>query len=157
MRDLRAPLIVLAVVVVLAAVVWMVSRPEHEPSRLVPVEDQPVRFDFADLAITSPDLAVAAPVVRGSIRSDYASWVVVLRCAEPEGCAGEFSVEVSYLTGGERRSLTMVSRCDAPDGGELRFEGLQDPPTPIDGIEGLELTVIERSTPGQEPDESIEF
>ncbi len=157
MRNIRGLLILIAVVLVLAAVVWLANRPEHQPSRLIPDDDEPAHFRFADLQVTSPDLAVAAPEVRGLIRSDYSSWVVVLRCAEPEGCAGEFSVDVTYHTGGERKLLSIVSRCDALNGGELRFEGLQDPPTPIDGIEGLDFNVLERRIPGEEPDDSIDF
>lgn len=157
MRESRGVLIVVAVVVVLAAAVWFLSRPEHEPSRLIPENDEPVRFGFTDVSLRSPDLRVVEPEVRGSVRSTYSSWLVVLRCAEPEGCAGEFSVEVSYDSGGEERSLNLVSRCDVPNGGELRFEGLQDPPTPIDRIERLTLEVLDRGVSGDSSIDPAEF
>ena len=152
MRDSRGLLIVVAVVVALATVVWLVNRPKHEPSRLVPEDDKPVRFRFVDVAVTSPDLEVVEPEVRGSIRSTYSSWLVVLKCAEPEGCAGEFAFQVSYHTGNESRQLVIIEQCDVPNGGELRFEGLQDPPTPVDRIERLTLEVLERRVPGQSTD-----
>ena len=156
MRELRPLLIVVAVVVALAAAVWLVNRPKHEPSRLVPENDEPVRFRFADISITSPDLEVVEPEVRGSTRSTYSSWIVVLNCAEPEGCAGEFAVEVRYHTGEESRRLVIVSRGEVPNGGEIRFEGLQDPPTPVDRIEGLTLEVLERGVSDEIVD-SLEF
>jgi hypothetical protein len=151
-RDSRGLLIVMAVVIAVAAVVWLASRPEHEPSRLKPETDQPVRFRFADLSITSPDLEVVEPEVRGSIRASYSSWLVILICAEPEGCAGEFAVDLRYHTGSESRRLVIVNRCDVANGGELRFEGLQDPSTPVDRIERLTLEVLERGIPGQSTD-----
>jgi hypothetical protein len=155
-RDIRGLLIVVAVVVALAAAVWLVNRPKHQPSRLVPENDEPVRFRFADVSITSPDLEVVEPEVRGSTRSTYSSWLVVLSCAEPEGCAGEFAVEVKYHTGDESRRVVIVNRCEVPNGGEMRFEGLQDPSTPVDRIEGLTLEVRERGTPGRFVDD-MEF
>ena len=156
MRELRPLLIVVAVVVALAAAVWLVNRPKHEPSRLIPENDEPVRFRFNDVSISSPDLEVVEPEVRGSTRSTYSSWLVVLKCAEPEGCAGTFAIEVRYHTGGESRRLVIRDRCDVPNGGELRFEGLQDPPTPVDRIEGLTLEVLERGVSDEIVD-SLEF
>jgi hypothetical protein len=155
-RDSRGLLIVIAVVVALAAALWLVNRPKHEPSRLIPEDGEPVRFRFNDVAITSPDLEVVEPEVVGSTRSTQTSWLVVLKCAEPEGCAGEFAVEVRYQTGGESRRIAIVNRCDVPNGGELRFEGLQDPPTPIDRIEGLTLQVLEQEASDEIVD-SLEF
>lgn len=146
-RESRGLLIVVVVVVALAAVVWFLSRPEHEPSRLIPEKDEPVRFRFTDVSLRSPDLEVVQPEVRGSIRSSYTSWLVVMNCAEPEGCAGEFALEVSYATGDGTRRLSLVTLCDVPDGGEIRFEGLQDPATPIERVERLTLEVRERGVP----------
>lgn len=157
MRDFRGLLIVISVVVALAAVVWLVSRPKHEPSRLIPEHDEPIRFHFADVSVISSNLEVAEPEVRGSIRSTYSSWLVVLKCVEPEGCAGEFTVEVKFHTGDESQRVVMVDRCDVPNGGELRFEGLQDPPTPIDRIEGLTLEVLKREVPGQTSADRVEL
>jgi len=155
-REFRGLLIVIAVVVALAAALWLVNRPKHQPSRLIPENDEPVRFRFNDVSISSPDLEVVEPEVRGSTRSTYSSWLVVLNCAEPEGCAGKFAIEVRYHTGDESRRLVIVNRCDVPNGGELRFEGLQDPPTPVDRIEGLTLEVLERGASDEIVD-SLEF
>jgi hypothetical protein len=148
-RDFRGPLIVVAVVVVLATMVWLVSRPGDGPSRLILEDDTPVRFHFDDVPITSFDLEVSEPRVHGSIRSSFSSWLVILNCAEPEGCAGEFALEVTFQSGRERREITIIALCDAPSGGELRFEGLQDPPLPVDRVDGLTLEVIERGVPGR--------
>jgi len=155
-RDFRGLLVVVAVVVTLAAGVWLVNRPKHQPSRLIPENDEPVRFRFADVTITSPDLEVVESEIRGSTRSTYTSWLVVLNCAELEGCAGEFALEVRYHTGSESRRLVMINSCDVPNGGELRFEGLQDPPIPVDRIEGLTLEVLERGASDEIVD-SLEF
>ena len=149
MRESRGLLIVVVVVVALAALVWFLNRPEHEPSRLIPDENEPVRFRFSDVSLRSPDLEVSEAEVRGSIRSSYTSWLVVMKCAEPEGCAGELAVEVRYAGGDETRRLSLVTLCDVPDGGEIRFEGLQDPATPIEGIEQLTLEVRERGVSGE--------
>ena len=153
MRDLRGLLILTAVVLVVATVVWLARSPKPGPTRLEPEEDQPIRFRFVELSIDSPDLEVVAPEVRGAIRRTYSSWLVTLSCAEPEGCAGEFTIEVRYHTGNESERIVIATRCDVPLGGELRFEGLQDPSTPIDRIEGLTLEVLERGAPGRSTDD----
>jgi hypothetical protein len=43
-----------------------------------------------------------------------------------------------------------------PNGGEMRFEGLQNAPTPVDRIEGLTLEVLERGVSDEIVD-SLEF
>ena len=156
MREFRGLLIVIAVVIALAAALWLVNRPKYAPSRLIPEDDEPVRFRFNDVSINSPDLEVTEPEVRGSTRSTYSSWLVILNCAEPEGCAGKYSLEVSYHTGGESQRVVIVNRFDVPNGGELRFEGLQDPPSLVDRIDGLTLEVLERGVADEIVD-SLEF
>ena len=153
MRDSRGLLILLALVVVVATVVWFATRLEPVSPRPTPEEDQPIRFRFSDVKVKSPDLEVVEPEVRGAIRTTYSSWLVTLNCAEPEGCAGEFAIEVRYHTGSDSERIVIATRCDVPNGAELRFEGLQDSPTPVDHIEYLTLEVLERGVPGQSTDE----
>ncbi|TFG39491.1 MAG: hypothetical protein E4H44_01975 [Candidatus Aminicenantes bacterium] len=146
MRDSRGLLIALAVVVVVvvAAVAWWVARPQPEPTRVVPDEVKPVKFDFAEIAVKSPELEVGRADIKGAIYPTYTSWQVTVNCAEPEGCTGEFALDLSYHAGSEIRRIVMINRCEAPVGHELRFEGLQDQPSPVDRIDSVSLEVRDR-------------
>lgn len=153
MRDSRGLLILLVVVVAAAAVVWWLTGPRDEGSTVTPDESGPVRFQFPEVAVRSPELAVGPADVRGAISPDHTSWLVITSCLEPAGCAGELALEIRYDTGVGSRVLRLVTRCDAPQGGELRFEGLQDPSTPVRRIERLTLEVTERGAPDGSGDE----
>jgi len=72
-------------------------------------------------------------------------------CAEPDGCTGEFGIKVSFHTGSDHRQLVLVNHFEAPMGGELRFQGLQDPSTPVDRIDGLALDVRVSGVPSEIP------
>ena len=157
MRNARVWWVLLAVAAVIATVVWFVSGPEPETTTPRPERDEPVRFSHDGLAVDSADLEVGTAAVRGAIHPGYISWLVIVGCAEPEGCAGEFSVTVEYHAGTETRRIELESRCDVPSGGEMRFEGLQDPSTPVGRIDGLTLEVLERRRTGEEVIEEIEL
>lgn len=157
MSGPRVLLIVLAIVVALVTAVWFFTRPQPEVTTPPPKLDEPLRFSYEGLAVKSADLLVGTASVRGAIHSGYLSWVVIANCAEPEGCAGEFRVEIEYDTGSETRKIIVDARCDVPLGGELRFEGLQDPPTPVSRIEGLELEVVEFGRFGAQVPDETEF
>ena len=156
MREARGPLILLGVLVV-AAVVWFAVQwrsDRNRPARLEVVEA--TLFDFAAVAVTSPDLLVGPARVRGAIQDGFSSWLVTMDCAQPDGCTGEFGIEVSFHTGSDRRQLVLVNRFEAPMGGELRFEGLQDPSTPVDRIDGLALDVRVSGVPSEIPYDVID-
>ena len=146
MRDTRGLVIALAVVVVVvvAAVVWWASRPQPGPTRTAPDEVKPVVFDFAEIPVKSPDLGVGRAEIKGAIYPSYTSWRIATDCAEPEGCTGEFALELSYRSGSEIRRIVIINRCEATVGDELRFEGLEDRPTPVDGIDRVSLVVRDR-------------
>ena len=156
MRDARGPLILLVVLVV-AAVVWFAIQwrsDQERPTRLEPIEA--TLFDFDAVAVTSPDLLVGPARVRGAIQDGFSSWLVMMDCAQPDGCTGEFGIKVSFHTGSDRRQLVLVNRFEAPMGGELRFEGLQDPSTPVDRIDGLALDVRVLGAPSVLPYDVID-
>jgi hypothetical protein len=140
-RDSRGLLILLAVVVIVATVVWFLTRPPSPRGVPESDADQPIRFLHDDVPVVSPDLAVELERVVGAIHTSYSSWSVVLVCREPDGCSGDLELEVAYRSGPADRKLVMITHAAAPAGGELRFEGLQDPPEPIDGVDGLTLAV----------------
>lgn len=156
MREGRGPLILIAVLVV-AAVVWFAVHRRSEinrPMRLEPVEA--VRFEFEKVAVGSSDLRVGPARVRGAIQQGFTSWLVMMECAEAEGCIGEFAVTVSYHTGTERRQVVLVNRLEAPMGGELRFQGLQDPSTQVLRIDELTLDVRSSGAPSVLPYDVID-
>ena len=143
----RVLLILAALVVVLVVIVWYFGCPRPEVTPLRPERNEPLRFDHNELTVKSADLEVGSASVRGAIHQSYLSWVVVIDCAEPEGCTGQFNVTIEYDTGSETRRITVDNRCDVPSGGELRFEGFQDPPTPVRRVKSLTLDVVDRSPP----------
>jgi hypothetical protein len=144
-RASRGLLIVLAVAVVIAVAVaiWFGLRrgPSAEPPGTIPPPPETVLLEFSDLPVRSADLAVGPATVRGAIQDGFTSWLVVIPCSEPGGCAGELAVELDYHTGSAPGSLVLAGRYDVPSGGELRFEGLQEPSTPVDQIDRVTLEV----------------
>jgi hypothetical protein len=140
-------LILLGVVVVAALAVWFATsdRDGEDAAMVAPDEvSRTVRFEFDDLSVRSPDLKVGPARVRGAIQEGFSSWLVMMDCAEPDGCAGEFALELSFDTGADRRDFVLTSRGEVPHDGELRFEGLQDPSTPVARVVGLSLEVRSR-------------
>ena len=151
MREARGPLILLAVLVV-AAAVWFVVQWRSDrtgPKLLQPIEAVP--FDFEDVPVRSPDLRVGPARVRGSIQDGFSSWLIMMACAEPDGCTGEFEIEVGFHTGSDKRRLVFVNRSEAPMEGDLRFQGLQDPSTPVVRIDELSLDVRSLGAPSEIP------
>ncbi len=157
MRDARGLLILLAVLVVAAAVVWFsIHRRSDEPGPVLLETAETVLFDFAGLAVRSPDLRVGEARVRGANQGEFSSWLVVMDCEEPEGCAGEFGVTVSFDTGSADRQIVLVNDLQVPMGGELRFQGLQDPSTPVERIDKLVLEVRLMGAPIELPYDVID-
>jgi hypothetical protein len=146
-KDARGLLILLAVVVVVAGVFYLVTRPKPEAATPA-IGDEPVRFRADDVPLTSDDLAVTMKSVRAAVHADYTSWLVLLTCDEPEGCAGELEAMLRVHGGGSERRLTMVGRVDVPAGGELRFEGMEDVASVVDRVDRVTLVVRERAPRG---------
>ena len=155
MRNTRGLVVLLVAVAVVATVLFLASRRRSAPPA-EPAVDQPVRFSASDVPLTSTDLRVTLEAVRGATYPSYTSWIVELVCAEPDGCAGDFEVEVRFHGGGERRRLVMFDRFDVPDTGVLRFEGMQNASVPVTDIDGVALAVRQRSRPGAPPADVID-
>jgi hypothetical protein len=147
-RGLLVGIVVIAVLGILLAG-WLRWRGSEPPP--IEGEGELQRFAFAEVALDSPDLAVAIDEVRGVVHSGHTSWSVTLTCAERDGCAGELAATVDYRGGSENLQIAFVTRCDVAEGGVIRFDGLQDPPTPVSRIDRVSLEVIGRSTPGAWP------
>ena len=143
MRDSRGLLILLVVVLVVATVVWLATRPIPERSRPEAEDDGPIRFHYTDPPLTSPGLEVTGVEVHGAIYPSYTSWAVTMSCAEAEGCSGSIVVVIDYRNGADTQQIMLASRVDVPPGGELRFQGLQDSSTPVSDITMLNLKVNE--------------
>lgn len=157
MRETRGLLILLAVVIVGALVVWFAIGRRGGESRSPAMEPvEAILFDFDEVAVRSPDLRVGQARVRGAIQDGFSSWLVVVDCAQTDGCAGEFAVRVSYHTGSEARELVLANGLEVPMGGELRFQGLQDPSTPVDRIDKLSLVVRSLGGPSELPYDVID-
>ena len=105
MKNARIWWLLLAIVGVVVVVIWFVSAPEPIKTTPRPERDEPVRFSHDELAVDSADLEVGTATVRGAIHPGYTSWLVIVGCAEPDGCAGEFSVTIEYHTGTESRRI----------------------------------------------------
>lgn len=155
MRDSRGLLILLAVVVVVAGIVWWLTRPQ--PETVVPVVHQegPVRFDYSDRPVDSPDLEVSNAEVRGSYLSGVTSWSVTMTCEEDRGCVGKLVLEVEYASGNDDGRVLIVDRVDLPTGGELRFQGIEDPGLQVGVIRKITLEVLDRRPPP--PSDTMEF
>lgn len=152
MRDARGLLILLAVVVVAAAVVWFsIHRRSDETGPVLLGPAEKVLFDFGGLAVRSPDLRVGEARVRGASQGEFSSWLVTMNCGEPDGCTGEFGITLSFDTGSGDRKIVLVNGLEVPMGGELRFQGLQDPSTPVERIDKLVLEVQSIGAPTELP------
>lgn len=157
MREARGLLILLGVVVVGALVVWFaIGRRGGETRRPTLEPVKAVLFDFEGVAVKSPDLRVGQARVRGAIQDGFSSWLVMMDCMETDGCAGEYGVKVNFHTGSDPRELVLANAFDVPMGGELRFQGLQDPSTPVDRIDKLVLEVRSSGAPSELPYDVID-
>ena len=146
MRDSRGLLLLLVVVVAAAIVVWLLTRREPAAPTPQPPAETPetVRLEFDDVRVDSPDLAVGSARVRTAIQQGFSSWLVIVECAETDGCAGELAVDVGYDTGDGRDHVVLAGRFDVPDGGEMRFQGLQDPATTVAAVDRVTVEVRHR-------------
>lgn len=150
-RASRGLLIVVVAVLVMAALVWLATRSRPEPPGVERDAAGPIRFEFVGITVTSPDLEVGPAEIKGAVYSDYSSWRATMSCNEPDGCTGEFALEVDYRAGGEARRVVFINRCEAAMGGALRFEGLQDQSAPVDAIDGVTLEIRDRRGLDQKP------
>lgn len=156
MRQSRGLLLLLVAVVVAAVVLFILSRQPSEPETPAVEPPEVVHFSADDVPVRSRDLGVSNAGVRVAIHPTFASWLVRVACDEPDGCAGEFAATVRYTGGGEEHSLALVGRFQASLGGDLRFEGLQEPPTVVDRVDQVVVEVQSRETPGA-PVQDIEY
>lgn len=147
MRDSRGLLILLAVVVVIAGVVWWLTRPQPETVEPVATGEGPIRFEFVDVPVKSPDLEISSAEVRGAHRAGFTSWTVTMTCEESDGCVGKLVLAVEYAAGNDDGRVMIVDRVDLPEGGELRFLGIEDPGVEVDTIERITLEVRDRQQP----------
>jgi hypothetical protein len=145
-RDSRGLLLLLVLVVATAIAVWLLTRREPEPLTPQPPAETPdtVRLEFDDIPVDSPDLAVGPARIRSAVQEGFSSWLVIVECTEPGGCAGELAVDVELDTGAGRDHVVLAGRVDVAAGDEMRFEGLQDPSTPVEAIDGVTLEVRHR-------------
>lgn len=134
----------------IAAAIWFRTR--SAPAAAEPERPAPVRFNHTDVAVASPDLNVGSADVRGAYGPGHTSWRVETTCEEPEGCNGSFRVEVRFDSGSGEQRITIGSYVDAPLGGTMRFEGLQDPSTAVMAIKRVSLEVRSRGTLGETPE-----
>lgn len=158
MRDSRGLLLLLAVVVVAAVAVWLLTRRAPEsPRRVLPSEaPETERLEFDEVRVDSPDLEVGPARVRTAIQEGFSSWLVIVECAETRGCVGELAADVEYDTGAGSDHVVLAGRFDVAAGGELRFEGLQDPSTPVEAIDRVTLAVRHRGSEGDVLSEPIQ-
>ena len=148
MRQSIGLLLLLVVVVAAAVVLFILSRQPGEPAGPAVEAPDVVRFSADDVPVRARGLEVSSAGVRVAIHPTFASWLVRVTCDEPDGCSGELTATVRYTDRGEDRSLGLVGSFDVPVGGDLRFEGLQEPPTGVDRIDRVLLEVQSRATPG---------
>ena len=148
MGSPRRLLILFAVLAAVAVVIWLAVR--ERPDGAEPPVVEAVEFDFTEVPVHSPDLEVGPAEVRGALHETNATWRVSIPCAEPDGCAGSFAVELRYDGGGGEGRVVLLNRADVPTGGELRFSGLQNAPTPVERISRLTLEVRSRDRTGSE-------
>lgn len=150
-------LILVAVVAALALVVWFAtrSRTAEPPTGRDP--EGPQRYGHEELVVKSSDLEVGPATVKRAVYPGFSSWLVTMACAEAEGCAGSFSLQIDYHTGSQTRALVVTTECDVAFDSELRFEGLEEPPAPVERIEDLSLQVIERGVHGEPTPIEIEL
>lgn len=102
--------------------------------------------------VDSPDLDVGRADVRGVVGSDHTSWRVEMTCEEPAGCNGSLRMELRFDSGSGEEKIVIASHVDAPSGGPMRFEGLQNRPATVATITRVSLEVLSRGTPGQTPE-----
>ncbi|MEE4273161.1 MAG: hypothetical protein V2I67_15920 [Thermoanaerobaculales bacterium] len=145
MRESRGLLILLAVVVLAAGLVWYLTRPEPpEPVAAMSEPDAPLRFSFSEMTVRSPDLQLTDVRVGGSTSSDGTSWVVTATCAEPAGCVGEILAEVSFRSDGGRDAVRFSGEFDVGPAEVLRFDGFQSGRRAVDGVDRVAVSVVDR-------------
>jgi len=143
-------IICVIVVAAIAAAIWL--RPRSSPEPIEPAGPEQVRFHYTDVKVVSPDLDVGPADVRGAYGPGNTSWWVETVCEEPEGCNGSFRVEVRFDSGSGEKRVTIGSYIDAPSGGPMRFEGIQNPSASVVAVTSVSLEVHSRGTPGETPE-----
>ena len=146
-RGLVIGIVVIAIVGVLVAG-WLRWRASEQP---VEASGELQRLSFTEVPISSPGLAVSLQSVQSAMHPGHTSWSLTLVCDEPEGCAAELTATVDYRSGGDRRQIAFNTRCDVSDGGVIRFDGLEDPPSPVTRVDRVMLEVTSRAAPGAWP------
>lgn len=137
----------LASVVLIAGVVWWLTRPQPKTVEPVIHDEGPVQFEFSELPVKGRGIAVSDAEVRGSYLSGVTSWSVAMTCEERDGCVGKLVLEVEYTGGEDDGRVVIVDQVDLPYGGELRFQGVEDPGVVVQGIEKIILEVRDRRPP----------
>jgi len=151
-RTLLVGLGVLAVVVLLCLGAWFCTRtPPSPPVEPEPPPPRPIRFGFEELTVDATGIVVGPALVRGAVQPGFTSWLVIVECMEPEGCAGEARVTIDYEAASGSGSNVITGRFDAAMGSSVRFEGLGKEPVTVSGVRRVSIEATERWPLGAPP------
>lgn len=126
------------------AVTWWCTRPRPTPAPPFSEPAAPARLSLDGIEVDSPELAVGPGSVRATIHPDHSSWLVTVRCAEPDGCVAELAAIVELRPDGGRSAVRLDGFYDVSSGGEMSFDGLVEGGMALPEIIGLRIEVLHR-------------
>lgn len=122
---------------------WDASRPLPPPQAPVEVPDS---IPIDNVPVSSPNLELNLIGMRGTVHPDYTDWACLLECREREGCDAVVEVRVEYRSNGVPQRLVIGGRLTGDVGEIMRLGRAQRPPVAVDGIDSVEVIVIQLFT-----------
>jgi hypothetical protein len=138
-----AVLLVVAVAVVVGFYLWQRRAEERPLPPPKPPVEVPDAIPVDDIPIQSPDLDIHLVGMRGTAHPDYTDWACLLECRERKGCRASVEVRIEYRSLGEPRRLVIGGRLDGEPGEIMRIGRVQRPPVAVDGIDSVDVTVLQ--------------
>jgi hypothetical protein len=119
---------------------WDAQRPLPPPQAPVEVPDS---IPVENVPVTSPGIELNLIGMRGTVHPTYTDWACLLECREREGCDAIVEVRVEYRSNGEPQQLVIGGRLTGEAGEIMRLGRAQRPPVAVDGIDSVDVIVIQ--------------
>jgi hypothetical protein len=119
---------------------WDASRPLPPPQAPIEVLDS---ISVENVPVTSPDLDLNLIGMRGTVHPTYTDWACLLECRERDGCNAIVEARVEYRSNGQPQRLVIGGHLTGKVGEIMRLGRAQRPPVAVDGIDSVDVVVLQ--------------